>query len=102
MSVQLSSDQDVFVWGLTASDAFSVKSMYLDYMNGHPKYLRKYIWKMKVPLKIKILMWFLHRKVILMNDNLVKRRCQGNTTHCFRDKRMNPFNNYFLSAHLQE
>jgi hypothetical protein len=41
-------------------------------MNGHTVFLRKYIWKIKVPLKIKIFMWFLYRKVILTKDNLAK------------------------------
>jgi hypothetical protein len=34
----------------------SVKSMYMDMMNGHTVFLRKYIWKMKEPLQIKICM----------------------------------------------
>jgi hypothetical protein len=72
MTVNLTSEKDKFAWCLTASGVFTVKLMYLDYMNGHTKYLRKYIWKMKVPLKIKIFMWFFHRKVILTKDNLIK------------------------------
>jgi hypothetical protein len=34
--------------------------------------MHKYLWKMKVPLKINIFMWFVHRKEILTKDNLVK------------------------------
>jgi hypothetical protein len=49
----------------TATGMFTVRSMYLDYMNVHTIYLRKYILKIKVPLKIRIFMWFLQRKVIL-------------------------------------
>jgi hypothetical protein len=60
MAVSLSYEQDKFVWCLTTSGVFTVKSIYLDYMNVHTKYLKKYIWKMKVPLKIKIFMWFFH------------------------------------------
>jgi hypothetical protein len=33
MEVHLCLDQDIFMWSLTASGVFSVKSMYLDYMN---------------------------------------------------------------------
>jgi hypothetical protein len=40
---------------------------------------------MKVPLKIKIFMWFVHRKEILMKDNLVKRNWQGSSKCCFCD-----------------
>jgi hypothetical protein len=60
--------------------------MYLDLIDDNTKYLRKYIWKIKVPLKIRIFMWFLHRKVILTRDNLAKRNWQGSKTCCFCDK----------------
>jgi hypothetical protein len=43
-------------------------------MNGHTVFLKKYIWKLKVSLKIRIFMWFLHRKVLLTKDNLAKRK----------------------------
>ena len=55
MHISLSNTQDVFVWGLTSSGLFSVKSMYLDLINDQPKFTQKFIWKTKVPLKIKIL-----------------------------------------------
>ena len=40
---------------------------------------------MKVPLKIKIFMWFLHRQVILTKDNLAKRNWNGSQRCCFCD-----------------
>jgi hypothetical protein len=86
MYVQLSDDKDVFVWNLTNSGAFTVKSMYLDLLDDDTKYLKKYIWKIKVPLKIKIFMWFLHHKVILTKDNLAKRKWQGCKKCAFCDK----------------
>jgi hypothetical protein len=43
--------------------------MYLDYMIFMVN-LRKYIWKLKVSLKITIFMSFLHRKVIWKKNNL--------------------------------
>jgi hypothetical protein len=85
MQVNLSADPDKFIWNLTSSGVFSVKSMYVDYMNGNTTYLRKYIWKLKVPLKIRIFMWFLNRKVILTKDNLVKRQWTGCTKCVFCD-----------------
>jgi hypothetical protein len=77
MSVQLTNEPDRFKWRLTTSGVFSVKSLYADFLNDRTKYLQKYLWKMKVPLKIKIFMWFLHRKVILTKDNLLKRSWSG-------------------------
>ena len=86
MDVSLSGTADEFVWDLTASGMFTVKSMYLDYMNDNTIYLRKYIWKLKVSLKIRIFMWFLHRRVILTKDNLSKRNWHGCLKCCFCDK----------------
>jgi hypothetical protein len=50
---------------------FSVKKMYTDLLKDHTVFLKKYIWKIKVPLKIRIFMWFLYKKVILTKDNLI-------------------------------
>jgi hypothetical protein len=56
MIVQLSDNLDKFIWKLTSTRAFTVRSIYLDLMNGHTRFLRTYLWKLKIPLKIKIFM----------------------------------------------
>jgi hypothetical protein len=61
--------------------------MYLDMLDDDTKYLKKYIWKMKVPLKIKVFMWFFHRKVIFTKNNLLKRNWNGNESCCFCDSK---------------
>jgi hypothetical protein len=53
MPVQLSNEPGKFVWKISESGIFSVKSMYLDLMNGHTRFLRKYLWKIKIALKLK-------------------------------------------------
>jgi hypothetical protein len=53
ITVTLTHEPDRFVWNLTDSGLFTVKSMYIDLMNGHTRFLRKYLWKLKFPLKIK-------------------------------------------------
>ena len=65
MEVNLSNEKDIFIWKLNPSGIFTVKSMYLDLMNGHARFLKKYLWKLKIPLKIKIFMWFLSENVLL-------------------------------------
>jgi hypothetical protein len=86
MLVQRTDSEDTFRWNLTNSGSFTVKSMYLDLLNDHTMYLKKYIWKIKVPLKIRIFMWFLHKGVILTKDNLIKRNWHGCTKCCFCDQ----------------
>jgi hypothetical protein len=83
MQVHLNHDSDRFVWKLTPNGVFSVKSMYEDLINDNTPYMKKYIWKIKIPLKIKIFIWFLSNKVLLTKDNLVKRRWSGCTKCVF-------------------
>jgi hypothetical protein len=83
MEVNLTDDSDSFIWHLTESGVFSVKSLYTDLKNGHTRFLHKYLWKTKVPLNIKIFMWFLHKKVLPTKDNLAKRNWTGCKKMCF-------------------
>ena len=85
MDVHLTNEPDRFVWKLSSSGVFSVKTMYEDLMNILPRFNRKYLWKLKIPLKIKIFMWFLHKKVLLTKDNLTKRNWNGCMKCCFCD-----------------
>jgi hypothetical protein len=85
MSVQLSDEPDKFIWNLTTNGVFTVKSMYEDLINGHTTFLRKYLWRLKISLKIKIFMWFLNSKVLVTKDNLAKRNWHGCTKCCFCD-----------------
>jgi hypothetical protein len=39
--------------------------------------LNSMIWKLKLPLKIKIFLWYLERGVILNKDNLIQRNWRG-------------------------
>jgi hypothetical protein len=98
MYIQLTNEDDSFVWSLTNLGSFTVKSFYLDLLDDKTKYLRKYIWKIKIPLKkIKIFMWFLHRKAIITKDNLAKRNWQG-CKNVFSVIKMNLLNICFLNA----
>jgi hypothetical protein len=54
MMVHLNEEKDLFVWNFTPNGLFTIKSMYEDLMSDHTPFLRKYLWKVKIPLKIKI------------------------------------------------
>ena len=60
--------------------------MYLDLINSGPITRSLRIWKVKVPLRIKIFMWFVHKEVILTKENLIKRRWVGSSRCCFCDQ----------------
>jgi hypothetical protein len=72
-----------YSWVHLVKRLMEVKSIYADYMNDHTKFLKKYPWKLKVPLKIRIFMWFLYKKVLLTKDNLAKRNWIGCKKMCF-------------------
>ena len=85
MNVQLTEEPDWFVWQRSTTGIFSVKTMYEDFMNGLPRFPLKYLWKLKIPLKIKIFMWFLYKKVLLTKDNLAKWNWTGSKKCYFCD-----------------
>ena len=86
MEVQLSQQPDKLRWKLTRTGEFTIKSMYLDVINSSPIPSSKYVWKVNIPLKIKVFMWFVHKQVILTKDNLVKRNWTGSTRCSFCDR----------------
>jgi hypothetical protein len=43
LQVHLNDEKDMFMWALTSSGIFSVKSVYLDLLDDDTKYLKKYI-----------------------------------------------------------
>jgi hypothetical protein len=74
-------ERDVFIWGLKASGVFTVKSMYAILINNGVR-VSQDIWQIKLPMKIKIFMWYLKRGVILTKDNLVRRNWHEDKTCC--------------------
>jgi len=51
--------------------------MYLHLINTHTPFRHKKIWKIKVPLKIKIFLWYLQKEVVLTKDNLARKNWKG-------------------------
>uniref|UniRef100_A0A453F5M7 Reverse transcriptase zinc-binding domain-containing protein n=2 Tax=Aegilops tauschii subsp. strangulata TaxID=200361 RepID=A0A453F5M7_AEGTS len=72
-------------WKLARNGVFTVKSFYMDLINSGPFSRSLHIRKVKVPLRIKIFMWFIHKQVILPKDNLIKRRWVGSSRCYFCD-----------------
>ena len=79
LCVQLSTKRDIFKWSLTNSGQSTVQSMYRSLINNGNVFHQKQIWKLKLPLKIKIFMWYLLKGDVLTKDNLAKRNWQGNS-----------------------
>ena len=72
-NVQITDSPDRCIWSLHKSGQFSVHSMYAALMDEISLPINKPLWKLKIPLKVKVFIWLLHRGVILTKDNLAKR-----------------------------
>jgi hypothetical protein len=57
--------------------------MYLHLLNQHASFRHKFIWKLKIPLKIKIFFCYLQRAIILIKDNLAMKNWKGSQKCCF-------------------
>ena len=75
--VNLEEEQDIFVWKANQKSIFSVKSMYTNLVNEHCRHDDCIAWKLRLPMKIKIFLWYLKKGVILTKDNLLKRKWKG-------------------------
>jgi hypothetical protein len=76
--VNLQGESDSFVWALHSSGSFSIKSMYVALINNRVR-VSQDIWQIKIPIRIKIFLWYLKRCVILTKDNLAQRNWNGDT-----------------------
>ena len=97
IDVRLSDQSHSMQWTLAKIGGFTVKSFYIDLINSGPISRSLHIWKIKVPLRIKFFMWFVHKQVIRTKDNLIKRRWVG-SSRCFVTM-MKQYNIYSLNAH---
>jgi hypothetical protein len=70
--VRFSDNRDLFRWSLHQHGRFSVQSMYRALISEHVIPANTHIWKLKLPLKIKVFLWFLFNGKILTKDNLAK------------------------------
>jgi hypothetical protein len=93
VNIHLNDQPNIFRWSLNSSGQFFISSMYNAMLDSDIVPHNIYLWKLKLPLKIKGFLWLLYKKVILTKDNLVKTIWHGNEMCCFCD-------NYETIQHL--
>jgi hypothetical protein len=72
--IRLTNQRDRFVWGLHQNGLFLVKSMFRALLLSEALPYNTLTWKLKLPLKIKVFLWYLYKEVILTKDNLARRQ----------------------------
>ena len=76
-NITLNHERDDFKWNLDQTCVFTVKSHYLGLIYQNIPNTNKKLWELKIPLKIKIFLWYIKRGVILTKDNMARRNWQG-------------------------
>ena len=74
---------DKVLWTLTADHRVSVGSLYRKLVNVGVKFPQIYLWKTKVPAKLKVFLWLVNKKSILTRDVLLKKGWKGGKGMCF-------------------
>lgn len=64
-------------WTWDKTGKFSVKSMYRYLFTMETNKPNKKLWKSKIPVKVKVLMWLVQENAILTKDNLSRKKWQG-------------------------
>lgn len=66
--------EDIWLWTLYKNGNFSLKSC-VDIFGDTGMYdeIWKYMWRLKVPSKVKFFLWFIIRDRLLITDNLIKK-----------------------------
>jgi hypothetical protein len=82
LTIRLTSNRDAFIWNLHKSGVFSTRSMYKALITEGIVPRKCPIWKIRVPLKIKVFLWYIKNGVILTKDNLAKRNWKGSLGCC--------------------
>jgi hypothetical protein len=84
--VQLRDEADRVKWKIGSSGKFRVKDLYLQ-LRVEGNFRQKFLWKIKIPLKVRIFLWEILKNSILIKDNLLKRGWTGNEQYQFVVKR---------------
>jgi hypothetical protein len=74
-NIQLQPGHDEFRWNLHKNGKFLVPSIYNALILPDvpiDKISNNKLWKLKIPLQIKVFGWYLYKEVILTKDNLAK------------------------------
>ena len=83
--------KDQPLWMLTKNRKISVKSLYSFLINDGVRFPHKFLWKIKVPAKIKMFLWLFTRRSILIKDNLIKKGLKGGKecVYCWQEQNIN-------------
>lgn len=66
-SVTLNDQEDKCSWLLTRSGKFYVRSLYLALKTNQVAWPHRNLWKVRIPLKVKVFIWLVFKNSVLIN-----------------------------------
>jgi hypothetical protein len=99
INICLTNRPNIFKWSLNSNGQFIVNSIYQAFIDTNIVPNNSYLWKIRIPLKIKVFIWLLYREAILTKDNLVKKIDMGMLCVAFVIV-LRLYNTCFLIVHL--
>jgi hypothetical protein len=78
--IQLTEEKERVKWKIGISGQFRVKDFYLQ-MRAEGSFPQKFLWKTKIPMKVRIFLWLIIKCSVLTKDNLLRRGWTGDP-HC--------------------
>lgn len=91
--------RDKLRWSLSEKGIFTVSSFYKELMWQNIDFPQKFIWKIKIPLKMKKILWLITHNSILTKDVLIHRGGKGDSLCQFCDQE-ETINHLFLLCPL--
>jgi hypothetical protein len=83
-NVHLQNEPNEFRLNIHENGKFCVDSMYNELIQLEvPVENNNKLWKLKIPLKIKVLTWYLRKEIILTKGNLAKQDWHGSKKYVF-------------------
>lgn len=70
--VMMHGAKDKPMWMFAADRQFTVKSLYMFLIKADCGFPHNFLWKTKIPAKIKVFLWLVNKKSILTKDNLLR------------------------------
>lgn len=86
--MELTTQRDTIKWTLHKNGLYTVKFYYRHLVENGVKYPQNFMWKTKMPPRVKVFMWLVLRKSILTRDNLLRRGWIGDKKcpFCMQDE----------------
>jgi hypothetical protein len=77
MRTQITDQKDFFIWSLHQHGRFTVHLMYRALVLPQVVPRNHSLWKLRIPLNIKVFIWYLLKNIALTTNNLLRKQWKG-------------------------